>query len=360
MTTRLRSLLAAPVAAALLLAACSGGGGDDETSSDGASPASGDALTIGLTYVPDVQFAPLYVAEANGYFEDEGVEVVLRHHGASEGLFTAAEAGEEDVVVAGGDEMLQAVAAGSELTAVATLYQTYPVAILVPEDSDVESVDDLSGRSVGVPGEFGETWFGLQAALASMPDGGADVSVETIGFTQVTALRAGHVDAVVGFVNNDAVALDRAGTPTRAIPLAEDVPLVGVGLIATDSALEEDEDAVAAIVRAVLRGAADVVADPEAAVDIAAEYVPDLTADEARASALAVIEATAPLYGDADTLGAIDPALWQRMGEFMSSAGLLGGEVVTDDVLRDLSGAGTDAGETSSGSASGSRTDAGA
>jgi hypothetical protein len=48
------------------------------------------------------------------------------------------------------------------------------------------------------------------------------------------------------------------------------------------------------------------------------------------------------------------------MGEFMSSAGLLGGEVVTDDVLRDLSGAGTDAGETSSGSASGSRTDAGA
>ncbi|MGC5627272.1 ABC transporter substrate-binding protein [Georgenia sp. Z1344] len=320
----------AALLAAALLAACgdSGGGGEDG--------ADGDTLTIGLTYVPDVQFAPFYVAEERGYFEDEGVEVELRHHGASEGLFTAAEAGEEDVVVAGGDEMLQAVAQGAGLTTVATMYQEYPVAILAPQDSGLASLEDLSGSSVGVPGEFGETWFGLQAALASMPDGGESVEVETIGFTQVSALTAGHVDAVVGYVNNDAVSLERAGTPVTEIPLGDDVPLVGVGLVATDAALSEREEEVAAVVRAVLRAMDDVVADPEAAVDVSATHVPDLTEPEARESALAVATATAELYGAEEQRGEIDVARWRSMAEFMSGAGLLEGEVDAEAAVRAL------------------------
>ncbi|MGO1173453.1 MAG: ABC transporter substrate-binding protein [Actinomycetaceae bacterium] len=316
--------------AVLTLAAC----GDSGTSDDG-DPAAEDPapLTIGLTYVPDVQFAPFYVAEERGYFEDEGVEVELRHHGASEGLFSAAEAGEEDVVVAGGDEMLQAVEGGADLTTVATMYQSYPVAVLVPEESEITDLASLDGHSVGVPGEFGETWFGLQAALAAMPGGGDGVTVETIGFTQVSALAADHVDAVVGFVNNDAVSLERAGTPVREISLGEDVPLVGVGLIATGEALDVREADVAAMVRAVLRGMADVVDDPEAAVDISAAHVPDLTSEEPREAAIAVVEATAELYGEEDVRGGIDLTRWRDMSAFMAEAGLLGEEIETDDLV---------------------------
>src|SRR5690606_679561 len=110
---RMRPVTSALVLSALLLTAC---GTEAETAGDtGAARSGGRALTIGLTYTPDVQFAPFYVAEQRGYFDDAGVEVRLRHHGAAEGLFTAALAGEENVVVAGGDEMLQAVAEGAGL-----------------------------------------------------------------------------------------------------------------------------------------------------------------------------------------------------------------------------------------------------
>lgn len=263
------------------------------------------------------------------------MDVTLRHHGASESLFGALEAGEEDVVVAGGDEMLQARSAGVPVVSVATLYQDYPVALVVPSDSAITSPQDLPGHTVGVPGPFGETWFGLLALLSEAGLTQEDVTVEHIGFTQQAALAAGHVDAVMGFVNNDAVQFAQAGIDVRTLPL-DDVPLVGIGLGAHEDLLDDDET-LAAVVAATLRGVQDVIDDPEAAVDAAADHMPGLADAAAREAALATVEATVPLYGDAS--GHSDPAVWQAMVGFMAEQGLLEDEVdvttaVTDAHLR--------------------------
>lgn len=324
------TLLVAGALGVLLLAACGNGSdaGQDASSGDG-----GAELTIGLTYTPNVQFAPFYVAEQQGYFEETGVDVQLRHHGASEGLFTAAISGEEDLVVAGGDEMLQAVAEGADLVATATLYQDYPVVLIVPEDSSITSVQDLPGHTVGVPGEFGETWFGLQVLLASLGNEADQVQVATIGFTQVGALVSGEVDAVMGFVNNEPVALAQQGTPARTIGLGEDVPLVGISVIATGESLQESPEEVRAVTDAVLRAVADIVADPGIAVEAASEHVPDLDTDEARANALATMEATVSLYGQDDQIGATDAERWAAMADFMAEAGLISSPVEVDTLL---------------------------
>ena len=65
-------------------------------------------LTMGLAYIPNIQFAPFYVADALGYYTQAGLHVTLRHHAFSEDEFGAIVAGKEDVIFAGGDEMLQA------------------------------------------------------------------------------------------------------------------------------------------------------------------------------------------------------------------------------------------------------------
>ncbi|MEE6272239.1 ABC transporter substrate-binding protein [Georgenia sp. MJ206] len=347
-TARVRATaaLALTVASALVLAACSADPADDPSPGTGTGTPTTDPsdVTIGLTYTPDIQFAPFYVAEEAGYYEEAGVDVTLRHHGAAESLFGALEAGEEDVVVAGGDEMLQARAAGVPVVNVATLYQSYPVVLIVPEDSDIEVAADLAGRSVGIPGPFGETYFGLLALLADAGLAEDDVDVQHIGFTQQAALVAGHVDAVMGFANNDAVQFERAGLDVRLIPLAADdgaVPLVGIGLGAHERALADDRAAVAAVVEATLRGVADIVADPEAAVEVAAEHIPGLTGADQRAAALATLEATVALYtadgpGDDDgaaSPGAVDLATWSAMAEFMEARGLLGGPVDVDEAV---------------------------
>ncbi|MFH5823281.1 ABC transporter substrate-binding protein [Georgenia sp. AZ-5] len=340
-------LAAVGVAAALGLAACTAPadrtteerGGASEPAENGAGGAG--RATIGLTYTPDIQFAPFYVAEERGYYEEAGVDVTLRHHGQSEGLFSAIGSGEEDVVVAGGDEMLQARAQAEPvpLKSVATLYQQYPVVLIVPADSGITSAADLEGRSVGIPGPFGETYFGLLALLRSAGLTEDDVDVQHIGYTQQSALQAGHVDAVMGYVNNDAVRFAQAGMDVRTIeiPPAEDgnVPLVGVSIGVLDSTAAERPEDVAAVVAASLRGVQDVLDDPEAAVDVATGYIPDLARPEQREAALATLDATAPLYEGAAGPGRHDGARWEQMVTFLSEHGLLESEVDASEAWTD-------------------------
>ncbi|KAE8762953.1 ABC transporter substrate-binding protein [Georgenia thermotolerans] len=326
-----RALTAGALAAGLLLAACAGPSGTGASPSGTTGSSAGtDHMTVGLTYVPDIQFAPFYVAEEKGYYKDAGVDVTLRHHGQSEGLFTAVGAGEEDVVVAGGDEMLQARSQGVPLKDVATLYQQYPVVLIVPEDSPIQSAADLRGKKIGIPGPFGETYFGLLAMLDAAGLTEADVDVQHIGFTQQAALTAGHVDAVMGFVNNDAVNFATAGTKVRTIEIPDGpggLPLVGIGLGVLDATAADRPEDVRAVVQATLRGVKDVAADPEAAVKTSAAYVPDLTRPDRQKAALATLEATIPLYEAGGTPGAQNADTWAAMATFMADRKLLQGQV---------------------------------
>src|SRR5699024_953584 len=97
--------LIAGAVATTALVALAGCSGETHEAGDGGGSDGLPQLTLGLTYVPNVQFAPFYLAAQQGYFEDAGVDVTLRHHGESEDLFGALTGGSEDVVVAGGDEM---------------------------------------------------------------------------------------------------------------------------------------------------------------------------------------------------------------------------------------------------------------
>lgn len=281
--------------------------------------------TIGLTYIPNVQFSPFYVAEADGKFTAAGVQPKLRHHGASEALFTALAAGEEQFVIAGGDEVLQARSADLQLVAVSAYYRSYPVVIIVPADSGITTLAGLKGRKIGVPGKYGESWFGLQVALRTAGLTTADVTIQEIGYTQQAALTTKKVDAIVGFSNNDAVQFAQAGLATRSLPIADgQVPLVGICLITTAGYAAENPAVVKAVVAGMLAGTTAVVTDPDQALAVSADYVPGLTAAAAQASAKATLAATLPLWRGADGKvdGHLDATQWTEMADFMADAGL--------------------------------------
>lgn len=281
-------------------------------------------VTVGLTYTPDIQFSPFYVAAEKGYFKAAGLDVTLRHHGASEPLFGAIQAGQEHIVYAGGDEMLQARSQDVPLVNFATYYQDYPVVLVVPQDSPIQSAADLKGHSVGVPGPYGETWFGLLALLKQAGLAQTDVEIKHIGYTQQAAITTKQVDAVMGYVNNDAVRLQAAGVPVRTLPIAAQNPLlVGIGLGTTDELLRTRETEFRKVHEAVAEAIGDIVADPAAAVTLSAKYVPGLNAGPQKDSALATLKATIPLFGSAGSYGQQNPATWAAMATFMGDMGLL-------------------------------------
>lgn len=295
-----------------------------------ASPATSNAghkLTVGLTYVPNVQFAPFYVAESLGYYKDAGLTVTLHHHSFTDSEFGGLMAGQEDVVYAGGDEMLQARSQSVPVVDIATLYHRYPVAVMVRDSSPVKNAADLKGRTIGTPGPYGETYFALLALLQSSGLSTADVHVQNIGFTQESALTGNKVDAVTGYLNNDAVQFAQSGTAVRSIRATGSggsLPLVAAGLGVSRSTLSSRQADLKAFVAATFKGVQYVIDHPDQAVTLSAEFVPGLDDPKNRANALAVLKATIPLFqsGGAKT-GYNDPAVWNQMDAFMGSHKLL-------------------------------------
>ena len=333
LTTGLASVV---TSLALALAGCGGtpspsgtaSGPDAAAAPSGSSTGGSAALeeaTLGLTYIPNIQFSPFYVGKDKGVFANRGVDLTLRHHGSNEGLFTALAAGEEDFVIAGADELMQARAQGMDLVGIASYYRNYPVVLIVREESPIRTTADLRGHSIGLPGRYGESWFGLQVALK---DGGLtqqDVTITEVGYTQQAALTTDKVDAIVGFSNNDAVQFGLAGVKTRTIPLAADVPLVSISLVTTARLLKDRPNLARSVAEGMVDGIEAVKADPDGAIAISAKEVPGLAQERARQAAKATLEATLQLMVDAEgnPSGKLDPAQWQAMATFMRAQGLL-------------------------------------
>lgn len=306
-------------------------------------PADATQVTLGLTYIPNVQFAPSYVAKDEGFFADEGLDVEIRHHGADEGLFTSVLAGEEDLVIATGDEMLQARSQGMDLVSVGQYYAKYPVVVIVKEESDIESIEDLKGKTVGLPGEFGSNWYGLLAALSDAGMTRDDIEVSAIGFTQLAALQSDKVDAVVGFTNNDSVQFQLADVAVREIPLVADgeTPLVGANVVTTSQFAQENPEVVEGVLAGLREGKQLCVDDPDAAVEITKNYDPNLSTEETIESAMATLKATNELFVE-DGVVTMEQNLevWVAMNEFLQTVeGLLGAsvdlnEAVTNDYIK--------------------------
>ncbi|KUJ66229.1 taurine ABC transporter substrate-binding protein [Streptomyces albus subsp. albus] len=295
----------------------------------------GDGITVGLTYTPNIQFAPFYVAQEKGFYKDAGVDVTIRHHGAAEDLFGALKRGKEDVVYAGGDEILQARSKNLPIVDIATVYHKYPVALLVPEDSDIRTTADLKGKTLGTPGPYGETYFGLLALLKEAGLSDKDAKVKYIGFTQQAALKSKRVDGVMGYTNNDAISFKESGTPVRAINLSAaggGQALVGPSLGAQQSTLDNRGDDVRKFVDASLRGMQYTIDHPEEAVKLSEKYIPGLDDGKRQQNALAVLKATRPLMrNEHGELGYIDPQVWDRMAEFMYDQGLLEKQIQAEE-----------------------------
>lgn len=348
-----RMIIAALAAATLALTACSG---TDDT--NGGTDGEGTPLTVGLTFIPNVQFAPMYVAEHEGYFEEAGLDVTIRHHGAQESLLGALQSGEEDVVFAGGDEMLQGRATGIDVVDWATMYQQYPVKLIVPESSDIKTPADLKGKSVGLPGPYGANYFALLAMFNAYGLSENDVEVQYVGYTQAAALSAGEVDAIVGYSNSDLVNIagslgaDMQGVdladlqstaeitaqwPVRTIDMVDGgLPLVGVGLGSLGPSLQENEDAYVRLLEALDKAVQFSIENPEKALDITAAHVPDLAEPEKRDIAAVTLALTLDLYTGGETFGGQDADRWDAMTAFMWDNGLLEKQVPVDEAYLDL------------------------
>ncbi len=283
MRGKLYRLLGLSVVVAMLIAGCDNVSPTTPTPVGGVpTPTSPSAeltkVTITLGYIPDVQFAPFYLALNKGYYKDEGLDVTLQN-GLVTDLITQLGQGTDGVnfAVVSGDEIIPAWLQGVPVKYVMTWYRQYPVAAASIEGKGptLTSPADLKGHTVGVPGPYGSTYTGLLALLKAGGLSQTDIQMDSIGFTQVASLTAGQVDVAMVYAANEPVQLASQGVKVSTLKVADYVQLASNGLATNNKTFSENPALVGKVVRATLRGIQDTIADPSEAFKETLKQVPD-------------------------------------------------------------------------------------
>jgi NitT/TauT family transport system substrate-binding protein len=291
-------------------------------------------VTLLLGYRPDVQFAPFYVAQAEGYFADAGLEVEIRHEAAPDVQRLVAD-GQAEFGVADATDVMIARTSGIPIRYVSTLYNAFPVAIIGPAGEVPDDPAELAGRSIGTPGRFGSSWHALLALLDAGGLTADDVSIrEYPQFNQVDGLSNGDVELITGFRNNEPLRLEARDIAVDLLTVDELAPLPGPGVIVGDDLLDEDPELVRAFAAAVAAAQAEVIAEPEVGFAAAEAAVPTIAEDPDVARA--ILEATVELWeGDGFADGEVDRELWASAYATMERLGFIDGSVPLEEMLAD-------------------------
>jgi NitT/TauT family transport system substrate-binding protein len=300
-----------------LLAACGLAPHATSPQVTGEKPLTSFRLPMG--YIPNVQFAPFYIAQEKGYFKEEGITVEFDYRFETDGVALVG-AGTLPFAVVSGDQVPLARAQGLPVVYVATWWNGYPVAVMAMKASGIQTVPDLKGKRVGIPALSGASYVGFRALLNSAGVKEDELQLEVINYTQVESLIGGKEDAVVVYANNEPVQMRVRGYEVNVIRVADFVNLASNGLLSSEKTLREKPDLLRGTIRAILRGVQDAMADPEEAYAICKKYVDIATEqDVVQKQVLAAsIE-----FWRSDKPGWSDPAAWQNMETTLRSMGLL-------------------------------------
>jgi len=236
-------------------------------------------VTLNLTYIPNIQFAPFYVAIEKGFFAKHGLEVSLAY-GNEADLVALVGSDNQQFMIASGEQVLLSRAQGLPVISVREWYRDYPVGVASLKTSQIIQPADLRSKVIGLPGLFGASYIGFEALAANAGLTDADYELRSIGFTQVEALVTGQVDAVVVYLANEPVQLRARGYDIDLLRVADSVSLVGNCLVTNEKSVTERSELVQGMVSAMQEALAATAADPEMAYQVSRKHIENLGADD--------------------------------------------------------------------------------
>jgi NitT/TauT family transport system substrate-binding protein len=289
----------------------------------GNSQTGNEALThirLPMGYIANIQYAPFYAAIEKGYFNDAGIEIEFDYSFETDGVKLVG-AGELPFAVVSGEQVLLARAQDVPVTYVAAWYQQYPISVIAKSDANISTVEDLKGKTIGLPGLFGANYVGLRALLFSAGLKESDVTLEEIGFNQVELMAAGKQDIIVGYAANEPIQLKAQGIDVTELRVADSVQLASNGLLASEKVIAENPELVRSFVGAFLKGLQFTIDRPEDAYALSAAYIPNF-ADLDEKVQKEILNTSIEQW-KTDRLGYSDPQAWENMQNVLLEMGLI-------------------------------------
>ena len=289
-----------------------------------------ETITVVLDWTPNTNHTGIYVALANGYFKEAGLNVEVVQP-PEDGAVTLVASGKAQFGVSFQDSLAPAFVGESPMpvTAVAAVIQHNTSGIVSRAGEGMVTPRGLEGKKYA-------TWdLDVEKATirdVMVADGGDFDKVELIPSTvtdEVSALRSGSVDAIWIFYGWAGVACEVAGLPIDYFEFADIDPVFDYYtpvIIGGNAWLEEHPETAKAFLSALSKGYTYAVENPKEAADILMEAAPELktNADLVYASQEYL---AAEYIADAARWGEFDADRWSAFFQWLNENSLLETEI---------------------------------
>ena len=173
-----------------------------------------ETVRIQLKWYHQFQFAGFYAAVEQGYYEDEGLNVILQERDANIDHISAVINGEAEYGVADAG-LLLVRKQGAPVVLVAQIFQHSPQVFITLKDSGIISPYEMKNKKVMLDKAFQDDTI-LTATLNDML-GTLDnvVDIPRSYGQEVEQLIAGDVDVIGGYMSNEPFVLQEKGYPVN-------------------------------------------------------------------------------------------------------------------------------------------------
>lgn len=272
--------------------------------------------------------AALFLASAaKGYYKAAGLDVTIDAGNGSGGTVTRVASGTYDMGFADLAALMEFHAnnpdAPNKPVAVMMVYNNTPAAVLTLKKNGITKPSDLEGRKLGAPG--------FDAGRKAFPIFARANGINSVNWTSMdpplreTMLVRGDIEAITGFSFTSILNLEARGVKAEDIvvlPYADHgVKLYGNVIIATPKMIRENPQAVKAFLSAFAKGAKEVMANPDPAIEYVKARDGIINVDlEKRRLRMAIDAVVASPDARAEGFGVVNPGRLALMASQVSDA----------------------------------------
>ncbi len=281
-----------------------------------------ERVTLQLKWLHQAQFVGFYMAQENGYYEQEGLEVLFLEGGPEIDISKEVITGRADFAVTSPEELLINRSRSDPLTAIAAVYRHSAVLFLSKAGSEIVRPQDFAGKTVSASAPVGASDFEIQF-LSLMKQLQIDVSgIQVVPYdASYAGFIRGDVDITPAYFTGGLIKLRQQGLDLNLIwPSDYGIHFYSDILATSESMVADNPELTTRFLRASLRGWQDAISHYEQAASVTLKYAGSTDLEVQTA----MMEAMLPLVNTGeDSIGWMKANVWRDMYHILEEQDLL-------------------------------------